>query len=216
MNFLDKYIIFLAKNSVARYQKQRWIRGICRKEYRLLSNLYRALSPKYIKLQNLHEKGVIVDTYPWPYCEAWFADWEEDDSKQSYSLVSDDAGFVVKYSASYCAWKINELTGSWPSRPEHLASCDAKHWHRLLFHNNYRNTARRPEPGKHYVGIAPTQGEHGECVWFEGFNDGYDVERSVDNGGKIVYSTYRDKQFVVGSAPAEWYIWVEIDLKSKK
>lgn len=213
MRFMEEVAITLAKNSVTMFQERRFVRGICRDGYMALANLYCIFSPKFIRFQNLAEKGAIVDTYPWPYHEPWFADWEEIDDKKRYSLVGDHAGFVVKHSTSYCAWKINELTGSWPFRPEHLMCCDAKHWHRVLFHNNYRNTVKRPEPGKHYVGIAPTKGIHGEVVWFEGFDDGHSVDRTNDTGGEIIYTTYRDKQFTVGSAPAEWYIWVEIDTK---
>ena len=155
----------------------------------------------------------MVNTYPWPYCEPWFADWEEVDKKECYSLVSDRAGFIVRHSTSYCAWKINETTGSWPVRPRCMSCCDAAHWHRLLFHNNYRNTVKRPEAGKNYVGIAPSHSKYGEVVWFEGFDDGQSVDHDNDTGGKIVYSTYRDKKYFVGCAPAEWYIWVEISSK---
>ena len=210
MKFINKYANFLAKNSVVMFQKNRLIRGICRSGYRGLANLYCALSPEHIRRQNLIEKGVLIDTYPWPYSEGWFADWEEDNTRQNYSLVSDSAGFVIKNSTSYCAWKINELTGEWLTRPRHLLSCDAKHWRRLLHDNDYRTTARRPEPGKAYVGIAPSHGIHGECVWFEGYDDGNGIEREIDTGGEIIYSTYRDKKYEVGAALDEWYIWVEI------
>ena len=213
MSFSKDYAIFLAKNSISKNQKNRVVRGLCRKNYQFLAALYCAISPSFISLQNLQEKGELVDTYPWPYREKWFADWAECGLKEGYTLVCDRAGFVIKHSTSYCAWKINELTGSWPERPRCMVSCDAKHWHQLLFHNYYRNTVKRPEAGKHYIGIAPSHGEHGEVVWFEGFDDGQTVERGLDGGGKIVYSTYRDKKFTIGAAPAEWYIWVEITTK---
>ena len=214
MNSIDKCANFFAKNSIAKNQKNRFVRRTCRANYRLLSNLYCTLSPGFIKLQSAHAKGLLTDTYPWPYREAWFADWEENSSADNYSLVSDPAGFIVKHSTSYCAWKINEAVGTWPSRPKWLESCDAKHWHRLLHDNGYRKTAKRPEPGRSYVGIAPSKGIHGECVWFEGFDDGDGVERSVDTGGEIIYTTYRDRHFEIGAALAEWYIWVEISTKS--
>ena len=210
MKNMDKVANFFAKNSVARFQKSRIIRVVSRSVYRGMSNIYCVVSPEHIRRQSLHEMSVPVDTYPWPYRESWFADWEEDDSKNNYSLVSDSSGFIVKRSTSYCAWKINEEFGIWLDRPKWLASCDAKHWHRLLHDNGYRSTVKRPEPGKHYVGIAPSKGIHGECVWFEGFDDGNSVERTNDTGGEIIYSTYRDKKFEIGAAPAEWYIWVEI------
>lgn len=216
MENMDRFVNFLAKNSISARQKNRAIRGICRKGYQFLSSCYCIFSPDYVRRQNQIFRSLQVNTYPWPYREEWFANWEEDDSKGNYTLVCDNAGFVVKYSASYCAWKISELTGKWPTRPDFMESCDAKHWHQLLFHNNYRNTIKRPEPGKHYVGISPSQGEHGECVWFEGFDDGDGrVECANDTGGKIVYSTYRDKKYTLGATPTEWYIWVEIGTKSK-
>lgn len=214
MRILDRCANFLAKNSITNNQKNRYIRGICRKGYRTLSNLYCAISPEFIRLQDLIKKEVLIDSYPWPYREPWFADWEEDGTRQEYSLVSDQAGFVVKHSTSYCAWKIYELTGSWPIRPKHLPSCDAKHWRRLLHDNDYCTTVKRPGPGKHYVGIAPSMGLHGECVWFEGFDDGHSVERNVDTGGEIIYSTYRDRKYGIGAALDEWYIWVEIGKKT--
>ena len=214
MKFMEEVAMLLAKNSVTLFQERRLIRGICRNGYKELVDLYCVFSPKFIKQQNLAEKGVIVDTYPWPYREPWFADWEESDNKENYSLVGDHAGFIVKHSTSYCAWKINELTRSWPDRPRCMIDCSAAHWHRLLFHNGYRNTVKRPEPGKNYIGIAPDRGLYGEVVWFEGFDDGSSVDRENDTGGKIVYTTYRDKTFVVGVAPAEWYIWVEISTKN--
>ena len=213
MNLINDYAIFLAKNSVVMFQKDRLIRGVCRGLYRTLANLYCALSSEYIRRQGLIGKGVIVDTYPWPYCEEWFADWVEVDTMENYSLVSDNAGFVVKHSTSYCAWKINEFTGSWPTRPRYMMDCSAVHWHRLLFHNNYRNTVKRPEPGKKYIGIMPSYSKYGEVVWYEGFEDGFSVDTENDTGGKIVYSTYRDKKYTIGAAPAEWYIWVEITSK---
>lgn len=213
MKIINECVIFLAKNSVVMFQKDRLIRGICRCCYRALSNLYCALSSEHIRRQGLVEKGVLVNTYPWPYSEDWFADWEEVDIKENYSLVSDNAGFIIKHSTSYCAWKINELTGFWPTRPRHMAECSASHWHRLLFYNNYRNTVKRPEPGKSYVGIAPSRGPHGECVWFEGYDDGNCIERNMDTGGEIIYSTYRNKKYEIGAALDEWYIWVEINPK---
>ena len=214
MKLMEEIAIFLAKNSVTRFQERRLIRGICRNGYKELADLYCVLSPQFIKQQNLAEKGIIVDTYPWPYRESWFADWEETDKKECYSLVGDHAGFIVKHSTSYCAWKINELTRSWPERPKCMHDCSAAHWHRLLFLNGFRNTVKRPSPGRHYIGIMPSHYDHGEVVWFEGYKDGFSCEKENDTDGFIIFSTYRDKKFFVGAAPAEWYIWVEISSKN--
>lgn len=214
MKFMEEVAIFLAKNSVTRFQERRLVRGICRASYKKLADLYCIFSPQFIKKQNLAGKGEIVDTYPWPFCTDWFADWEESSKKECYSLVADHAGFVVKHSTSYCAWKISELTGFWPVRPRYMVDCSAAHWHRLLFHNNYRHTVKRPEPGRHYVGIMPSHYEYGEVVWFEGFKDGFSYDKENDTGSFIIFSTYRDKKFFIGAAPAAWYIWVEISTKN--
>ena len=213
MKFMEEVAIFLSKNSVTMFQERRLIRGLCRASYLLLADLYCAFSPQFIKQQNLAEKGEIVDTYPWPFCTSWFADWEEVSEKNHYSLVSDRAGFVVKHSTSYCAWKIDEFTGSRLTRPRCMTDCSAAHWHRLLFFNDYRNTVKRPSPGRHYIGIMPSRYKYGEVVWFEGFEDGFSCEKENDTGRSIIFSTYRDKKFFVGCAPAEWYIWVEITTK---
>ena len=205
-----------AKKSCTKWNKNRLTRRHYREKYRNAAKEFWESSSFQEVIRFYKEMDRHTNTYPWPYRDENFANWEEDDSKGNYTLVCDNAGFVVKNSASYCAWKISELTGKWPTRPDFMESCDAKHWHQLLFHNNYRNTVKRPEPGKHYVGIASSQGEHGECVWFEGFDDGDGrVECANDTGGKIVYSTYRDKKYTLGAAPTEWYIWVEIGTKSK-
>lgn len=206
----EKIVNFYARNSVTAFQKKRYLRKLSRLCYQAISNFYCAVSPEYIRHQRMQDGGALIDTYPWPYREAWFADWEEDSNPDTYSLVGDTAGFVIKHSTSYCAWKIFEFNNSWLKRTARLHSHDAKHWHCLLFYNGYSNTVKRPEPGKKYIGIAASKGVHGEVVWFEGFDDGYSVDHTNDTGGRIIYSTYRDKEYTIGAALDEWYVWVEI------
>ena len=209
MKKIENLVNFYAKNSVPAFQKNRAIREFSRLCYQTLSAFYCAVSFDYIKRQTLQEKGDTVDTYPWPYREAWFADWEENSTPAKYSLIDDPAGFVIKCPASYCAWKIFEFNGSWLVRYSCFNGSD-EYWYHLLFCNGYWQKAKRPQSGKKYTGLAKSRNLRGEVVWFEGFDDGASVNRENDTGERIVYSAYRNKKYMVGVTPAERYDWIEI------
>ena len=122
--------------------------------------------------RRIMEKGAT----DYPYADPEFANWPEDDSKDHYTLISDSAGFVIRRSTSYIAWKIKCTTGKWPTRPEPGERApgehafDAKHWGEILEHNGWKpygpvttNMARVGE----YIGVVPGEGEFGLVVWLE-------------------------------------------------
>ena len=144
-----------AKNSCSAWQSSRVIRRFSRWAYR-----------------RIMEKGKAE----YPYADQEFANWPEDDSKDHYTLISDSAGFVIRRSTSYIAWKIKRTTGKWPTRPEPGERApgehafDAKHWGEILEHNGWvpygpvtPNMASRGD----YIGVLPDEGEFGLVVWLE-------------------------------------------------
>lgn len=151
-----------------------------------------------------------VDTYPWPYRDPYFANWEEDDSDEGYNLISDQSGCVVKYSTSYCAWKIFETTGAWPQKTsgERL---DAKCWVQFLVEAGYPEIvpnliddfyARRSDAvSPCYVGIKPDEGEWGLTVWFEELDSEFN---------QVFVSSYVDKRYKAWWIDPYEYIWVKI------
>lgn len=146
---------------------------------------------------------VLPDTYPWPYNDRHFADWEESDELDNYTLISDPSGCVVKYATSYCAWKIYELTGKWPKRISRIRM-DAKNWINFLAEAGYSYIVDYPQPGKHYVGINPREGEFGLVVWYE---------KPLAKGLSV--SSYVDKRYKAWAMTKEEamnkFIWVQIE-----
>lgn len=141
----------------------------------------------------------VVSTYPWPYCDSKFADWE----KEKDALVFDPSGCVIKDCTSYCAWKIYEKTGFWPNRKLDL-HLTARNWQFFLERAGYKELVERPTYGHHYIAIDPYEGGTGMVYWVEGLN----------RRGNIVASTYRDQRFLSGVVITEdripFYIWVKI------
>jgi len=144
--------------------------------------------------------GQGANTYPWPFSDEGFANWDEDDSPESYSLVSDPSGCVVKYATSYCAWKIYEVTGTWPQRKTHIRM-DAKNWQQFLGEAGYNEVVEFPAIGGRYVGINPDEGEFGVVVWYEG---------DAVVPGLVVISTYKNKKFYIGTDKIAAYKWIKI------
>lgn len=150
--------------------------------------------------------GWTCNTYPWPYSDPKFAPWEEDDRPETYTLVSDPAGFVIRRSTSYVAWKIFELTGRWPlERGDEGKIFHAKYWQEFLRLNGYDQIVERPlRRRRRYVGIIPDEGEFGQVVWFE------DI---LDCRGTPVYmaSTYENFRYkFYHNYDVTKAIWVEI------
>ena len=93
------------------------------------------------------------NTYPEPYR-----------SRPKDSLV-DPSTCYSRECVSYCAWKICEVTGSWPKR---TGDMNAKEWVYRLPSWGYKKVSA-PQNGGYYVGVL-TSGKYGHVVWFEGGN----------------------------------------------
>lgn len=91
-----------------------------------------------------------VNTYPEPYRSA------AKDSK------IDPSTCYNRECVSYCAWKICEVTGSWPKR---TGDMNAKNWIYRLPSWGYKKVSG-PKDGGLYVGVL-TSGTYGHVVWFE-------------------------------------------------
>lgn len=203
-------------NLFARYSCPMWcdvwvIRGFCRKAYRWLAEnpkLYRrAMLRRGINPQWLNHPAQLpleVDTYPPLYADLRFAPWEEvadpEDPKQ-YNLISSTGRQVIRWSTDYCSWKIFELTGE---RPERNLSgrFDAHDWVEFLSQAGYQTVVDHPEPGHHYVGVIPCQGEFGQVVWF-----------GKADGTGYWCSTYEHFHFQTLCIKRDFrkIIWVQID-----
>lgn len=221
--FMLRLANFFAKYSCTRWNKSRLARRCCRAGYRTLSTVvtklrrfgaYKIAAPT----REIQQAITLVpadanNTYPWPYCDPEFAPWEEDDSPDGYSLITDPADFVIRRSTSYCAWKIYEATGRWPTNrdSEHLDSdardCeeslqmdrdrerrrfDARDWEEFLQMNYCYKRPSGEDALEYAVGIIADEGEFGQVVWLES------IYVSFESGQRQVYyrvSTYKDFQY---------------------
>ena len=186
-----------AKMSCARWNKNPLTRKINRKRYRNAAEDW-CRSSEYKQLIRHRRNGDIVNTYPFPYNDPEFANWEEDDTPDGYSLISDQSGCVIRYSTSYCAWKIFETTGVWPQKTSN-ERLDAKRWQQFLYEAGYHQICTELRIGCNYVGIDPTYGEWGLVVWVE--------ELQSD---KVLVSSYVNKKFKVWTVDPKDYLWVQI------
>lgn len=193
-------------NNFARYSCSKWcpnraLRRHNRELYRAAAETYWR-SEKHQVLIGRYKSGERkLDTYPWPYCDPGFADWKECNRDDSYTLISDQSGFVVKHCTSYVAWKIFETTGEWPQRKA-KRTYHAQDWVRFLSDAGYKTVVEKPSGDGYYVGVNPRKGDYGEVVWYEYPN------YVVDN---LVYvSTYRKKQYVYEIELVDMYTWVKI------
>ena len=186
-----------AKNSCTKWNKSRILRKINREKYRRAAEQYWEGPGR--ELSEAYASGEIIDTYPWPYSDPDFANWEEDDSLENYNLISDQSLCVVKYATSYCAWKIFEETGVWPQKKS-KERLDACRWLQFLNEAGYHSTVSVPTNGHRYVGINPNDGEWGVVVWFE----------KELGDGDILVSSYIDKSYKIYPVKPDEYIWVFI------
>lgn len=197
-------------NRWAKLSCDKWNKcGLLRQFYRMLyrhAAQARWKAPVARQLtQQYQDAYYYLDTYPWPYKEAKFADWEENDVTGSYTLITDQSNFVVKHCTSYCAWKIFESTGRWPKRTTHRRY-DAKFWQDFLSEAGYDTIVTELQQGHRYVGIREhDDSEFGEVVWFERKN-----EQSKDNRPSVIVSTYRNKKYFCGTVNPREYLWVQI------
>ena len=186
-----------AKKSCPKWNRNRLSRRRYREKYRNAAKKNWE-SPGHQELISKYFNGEFwVDTYPWPYSDPNFANWEEDDSNENYSLISDQSGCVIKYATSYVAWKIFELTNTWPQKKTPIRM-DAKNWQQFLAEAGYETVVDAPI-ARHYVGIRPDIGEWGLVVWVESvFTD------------RAYVSTYINKEHDVFLVKIEDYIWIKI------
>lgn len=224
----------LAKYSCPRWNRRRILRRLCRMGYRGMAGITAWLQRNGLIQPAIYfeRAGVAsvpqqrTNTYPALYRNPKFAPWEEDDSPEGYNLISDPAGFVIRRSTSYCAWKIYELTGRWPKvhsveqidRRKYLeislaiddipaeeqrpagVRFDARYWREFLALNGYTKVVDAPVPGHHYIGIQPKEGEFGQVVWTDSVQPGC-----------IIVSTYRDFEYqACHYTGEEKTTWVEI------
>lgn len=190
----------MAMKSCPRWNSLKLSRRMYRAKYRGVAEAYWN-SPEHQSLIQQYKDGWLVDTYPWPYSDPGFANWEEDSSDEGYSLISDQSGCVVKYATSYVAWKIFEATGKWPQKTT-AKRLDAKKWVQFLSEAGYKTIVKKLEPDGKYVGINPNIGKWGLVVWYE-----YTVDTPIE---EACVSTYENKLFTIRFVRTSEYVWVKI------
>lgn len=126
--------------------------------------------------------GGFANTYPEPYASA------------PQDSMTDPSTCYNRECVSYCAWKIKELTGSWPRR---TGGMNAKYWVQRLAENGYTKVVDAPRNGGKYVGVTES-GEYGHVVWFE--EDNIITEYNYVTRGA----------FSVRAVNLKSYKWVEI------
>lgn len=95
--------------------------------------------------------GGFANTYPEPYASA------------PQDSMTDPSTCYNRECVSYCAWKIKELTGSWPKR---TGGMNAKYWVQRLAENGYTKVVAKPQNGGRYIGVTE-KGQYGHVLWFE-------------------------------------------------
>lgn len=191
-----------AKKSCPAWNGNKVSRRLYRQKYRNAARDFWESPEHQRQIAQYKECKEWLNTYPWPYCDPHFADWEEDDDAKHYTLITDQSNCVVRYATSYVAWKIFEETGIWPQKTSNTR-LDAKNWVQFLAEAGYTKVVERPKDCRHYVGIKPDEGEWGIVVWFEReafFKEDY-----------AVVSTYINKEHRVGSVFIYEFTWVEIE-----
>ena len=143
-----------------------------------------------------------LNTYVFPFSNPDFAPWS--DYPSPTAIARDPSGCPVRSSTSYCAYKIRELTGSWPKSSSEQAP-PARDWRAFLAAAGYSTILPAdvvPRVDGHYVGIAPHLGSSGLVVWYEGF--------SGSRPGSVQVSTYLNHKHFFAAEDWRQYLWVEI------
>lgn len=218
---------FFARNSLSKWNRCRLLRVCCRKMYQLMGSFalfWRKVHRRSTTVASSTmqpEQGTCGNTYPWPYCEEDFANWEFSDASGEYTLVCDPAGFVVKHCTSYCAWKIRELTGRWPTKRRAGVTYHAKKWQGFLVENGFTAVVESPEQDaeKHYIGIDSSRGVYGQVYWYEQMGYERQCLVSAERSHSFVIpmvecTTYVDGRFAritLGMGMARRLTWVQLD-----
>lgn len=202
-----KKVNIWAKLSCSRWDKIPPLRRYFRKKYRKQAEEY-LRSKDHLEKMKQYLKGNIIDTYPYPYCDPEFANWDESDAPNDYTLISDQSGFVVKYASSYVAYKIFESVGKWPMRTV-AKRYDAWDWEEFLRDAGYSEISTQPKTG--CVGVLredaelkdsnPEIREYGLVVW---------AEKVIPEKERVIVSTYLDKRFTTLNVDKKDFVWVVI------
>ena len=181
------------------------LRRLCRYTFWGIASLDTHLHPRHESL------GFLIDTYPRVYLSV--GQWRETND----ALVVDPANFVLGYATSYCAWKIRELTGHWPTNPVNIVDTeeyaererkhDAKYWLEFLGAQDcccgIVPSTYGLHNGHHYIGVQPDYGEYGLVVWFE-------QEADPNDPTKVWATSYIDKKFWGDKVRISDFTWVKI------
>ena len=190
-----------ARKSCTKWNKCRLSRKFYRRKYRKAAQKFWE-SPDGRKTIKRYKEGAhYIDTYPWPYKETNFANWEEDDSQTDYSLISDQSGCAIRSSTSYCAWKIFETTGAWPQKTS-SKRLDVKHWQQFLAEAGYTDIVTELEPDHFYVGINQGKDEWGIAVWYEA--------GAEKTSSRVCVSSYVEGKHKLWWATIPDFIWIKI------
>ncbi len=217
---------FLAKYSCPKWNKLRVLRRICRMGYHGLGQFWiwwqrwsRHINPSDER-RNIREiestlselNCEVQNTYPWPYRDLRFADWKEDGSPEGYNLISDPAGFVIRRSTSYCAWKIYEATGRWPkNRAQGWQRFDARDWERFLTMNDFRRVSAdelKSSSLRCCIGILPEQGEFGQVVWLEKIFPTFHERMRQVSYQVSTYENFQYKNYRLTNEDAHDVVWM--------
>lgn len=195
-----------ARLSCDRWNKNQLSRRVYRKLYQRAAKKCWE-SPAWRKKTEQYQDGYYYfDTYPWPYNHPCFANWGESSTPGDSTLVLDQAGFVIKTGASYCAWKIYESTGRWLRNDVMHLPYHGELVSLYLLQNGYHVvTALEPRRGCRYIGVGNHDSEaKDEAVWFEKPCDRQDGREGV------IASTYRGQKYFCGSVNPKDYTWIQI------
>lgn len=223
---------FLAKYSCPKWNQNQVLRKICRAGYQKLGQNWikrmEARSRRPISLRPPRKFSFLGhaitllpedrhNTYPWPYRDEGFANWEEDDSPQGYNLISDPAGFVIRHSTSYCAWKFREATGHWPmNRGDKRQRFDAKDWEEFLSLNRGRRVVDKSDDMSFisslygYIGILPQQGEFGQVMWLEAIYVSFSEKVRHEDYFVSTYENQCYRRYRLSDQEAAEIIWMGI------
>ena len=191
----------------------RLLRKSARNLYWGIAALDTAMSHSQWLNETCCQKGCPTDIYP-----ALFKLIPAAYDERYDGLIVDPANFCICYATSYCAYRIKQSTGHWPTKPvipknaahaTEIASRerkhDAKYWVEFLEAQGYDQITRLPQPGHHYIGVDPEYGKYGLVVWLEGL-----FQMACDNRVKATVSTYEDKKYVRKEVELSEFLWVEI------
>ncbi len=195
-----------AKMSCPRYCSSKTKRSLCKALY-LAAVETSIKTPAQAEITEETLAGKYwCDSYPWPFYLPEFANWPEHHSEKYYSLVTDHSGCIVKHDTSYIAWKIRELTGSWPEKTD-LIKFTYDDWIQFLANSGYSEIRTALKRGHKYVGIyTASKQKRTIAVWYEVSKPDMDNHRDKP----IIVTTYLNKEFKALRVRPQDFTWVKI------